>query len=292
MRSIQWLMVFIAVGSFFSLRSATAEQAESWKLAWSDEFDVDGRLDPEKWGYERGFVRNREVQWYQPDNAFCEDGMLVIEGRREAKPVQVKRRGEVRTVQTQYTSSSVTTWGKFSWLYGRLEVRAKIVAEEGLWPAIWTLGERGRWPANGEVDLMEYYHHSILANAAWRGQKDIVWDSVKKPMADFDAEWAKEFHIWRMDWDAKRIVLSIDDQVINEIETTAANQTADPPPFAQPHYLLLNLAIGGTNGGDPAAATYPSRYLVDYVRVYQAVEESGEARLPLSQNSATMSYAE
>ncbi|TWT38278.1 Beta-glucanase precursor [Posidoniimonas corsicana] len=254
-----------------------ADVPEGMRLVWSDEFDADGRPDPEKWGYERGFVRNRELQWYQPENAFCEDGMLVIEGRRERKdlsdePRRLRRRERQRPF-AEYTAASVTTRGKFEWRHGLLEVRAKVIAADGLWPAIWTLGVKNGWPANGEVDVMEYYRGDILANAAWRGENGrTAWDSSHTPVRDLGKDWDAEFHVWRMDWDADRIVLSVDDRVLNTIETTKADGTTQPHPFQQPHYLLLNLAIGGTNGGDPSKTQFPSRYLIDYVRVYQRSE--------------------
>ncbi|MEM6331261.1 MAG: glycoside hydrolase family 16 protein, partial [Planctomycetota bacterium] len=182
--------------------AAAEPPAAAWRLVWADEFDISGPPDPEKWGYERGFVRNRELQWYQPENARCEDGCLVIEGRRERKRVTVRRRGKQQPAVAEYTSASVTTRGKFTWLYGRLEVRAKIVARDGLWPAIWTLGERGPWPGKGEVDVMEFYDGKILANAAWRGpERRVQWDAVKTPITELGDAWDNDFHTWRMDWD-------------------------------------------------------------------------------------------
>ena len=63
--------------------TAKASSASDYKLVWADEFEKNGMPDVRNWTFERGFVRNREDQWYQPENARCEDGLLVIEGRRE-----------------------------------------------------------------------------------------------------------------------------------------------------------------------------------------------------------------
>lgn len=65
-----------------------------YELVWHDEFDKDGRPDPAKWNYEHGFVRNKEAQWYQPENAYCKDGMLIIEGRKENMPTPITIRRE------------------------------------------------------------------------------------------------------------------------------------------------------------------------------------------------------
>lgn len=247
-----------------------------YQLVWSDEFEGAGRPDPANWNYESGFVRNEELQWYQPDNARCEGGMLVIEGRRERRPNPTydPAAGDWRRSrrEIEYTSTSMTTRGNQSWQYGRFEMRAKIDVRPGLWPAFWTLGVSGRWPSNGEIDIMEYYRGMILANVAWAEGENLraKWDDVKIPLSRLGGpEWADQFHVWRMDWDDKEIRLYVDDVLLNRTDLSETVNPDGKNPFHQPHYLLVNLAIGGTNGGDPSSTTFPSRYEVDYVRVYQ-----------------------
>lgn len=249
-----------------------------WKLVWSDEFEKDGAPNPANWNFENGFVRNQELQWYQPDNAYCRGGLLIIEGKKERKPNPDYQPGstnwKTNRESIEYTSSSLQTQGLHSWQYGRFEMRGRIETRAGLWPAFWTLGVKGEWPANGEIDIMEYYRDMLLANFAWgSGQRyKAVWDDVKKPMSEFnDLHWAERFHVWRMDWDEQSIKLYVDDELLNEVDlANTFNVGVDQVnPFRQPHYLLLNLAIGGMNGGDPAKTDFPSRYEVDYVRVYQ-----------------------
>ena len=114
----------------------------------------------------------------------------------------------------------------------------------------------------------------MLANACWAGPRRWVgvWDDLKKPITEFnDPDWSAKFHVWCMDWDKEAIKLYVDDQLLNTIELSKTiNQTPDQAnPFHEPHYILVNLAIGGTNGGDPSATEFPSRYEIDYVRVYQ-----------------------
>lgn len=252
--------------------------ASEWKLVWADEFNKDGKPDAKNWVFENGFVRNRELQWYQPQNAFCKDGKLVIEARRVSKPnpnyKPGSRRWQEKRKTIKYTSACLKTRGLHAWKYGRFEVRAKIVAEEGLWPAIWFLGVDGRWPSNGEIDLMEYYDDNILANACWESERigKPVWDSSRTPVARLGKGWDKEFHIWRMDWDENHIKLYVNDKLLNTIDLSQTKNLGGrglKNPFHQPHYILLNLAIGGTNGGSTAKTTFPSRYEIDYVRVYQ-----------------------
>ena len=250
-------------------------------LVWNDEFNIKGKPDSSVWRNEKGFVRNNELQWYQSENARCKEGVLIIEGRKE----KIKNPGFVAGSSNwkqnrefaEYTSASIQTRGHKQWQYGRFEIRARIDTLKGAWPAIWTLGINGQWPLNGEVDIMEFYRinniPTILANTAWgTGERfKAKWDSEKTPLTNFtqnDPDWVKKFHIWRMDWDEDMINLYIDDILIN---TTALTETVNPDgsnPFKQPHYLLLNLALGA-NGGDPSGTKFPIRYEIDYVRVYQ-----------------------
>jgi beta-glucanase (GH16 family) len=261
-------------------RKATADAASdsAYRLIWSDEFDYQGAPDPNKWTYERGFVRNRELQWSQPENARCENGLLVVEARRERKQNPGYRSGSNNRAAgrqyAEYTSASVTTRGLHSWQYGRFEMRGRIDTRPGLWPAFWTLGVRGRWPHNGEIDIMEYYRGILLANIAWGAKQPWAakWDTSKKPLTEFDdPDWSKKFHIWRMDWDAESIKLYVDDMLLNstDLKDTVNEDAEAKNPFHQPHCIILNLAIGGTAGGDPSATEFPAKFEVDYVRIYQ-----------------------
>ncbi len=279
MKTIIYFITFI-----FGYLSCNA-QTNTYKLVWSDEFNNDGQLDNSLWNYENGFVRNNELQWYQPDNAICKDGLLVIEARNEKRhnPLYQKGSSEWRTSREfiECTSSSVTTSGKKEFLYGRFVVRARIPVGKGAWPAIWTLGNDMEWPSCGEIDIMEFYRIKgvphILANAAWGTEQrfNAKWKSKAVPFSHFlqkDADWASEFHIWRMDWDEKSIKLYLDDELLNEINMDDTNNGSlgnNRNPFKQPHYILLNLAVGGINGGEVSSNAYPMRYEIDYVRVYQ-----------------------
>jgi beta-glucanase (GH16 family) len=250
-------------------------------LVWNDEFNISGKPDTSVWRYEKGFVRNQELQWYQSENANCQNGLLIIEGRREnfKNPAYVPGSTNWKTNReyVEYSSSSIQTRGKKQFQFGRFEIRARIDTACGSWPAIWTLGITKPWPSNGEIDIMEFYRikgvPTILANFAWGTDKRNVgkWDDLKKPLADFtenDPDWNKKFHVWRMDWTKDSISIYIDDKLLN---SALMSETINPDgfnPFLQPHYILLNLALGG-NGGDPLKSKFPIKYEVDYMRVYQ-----------------------
>ncbi|GHT41373.1 hypothetical protein AGMMS49965_11060 [Bacteroidia bacterium] len=258
---------------------------DDYKLVWADEFDTDGKPNPDFWSYEQGFVRNEEIQWYQPDNANIHGGVLVIEGKKEKiKNLNYEKKSKdwkKNRKFAEYSAASIKTVGKKDFLYGRFEVRAKIPTASGSWPAIWTLGREMPWPSNGEIDMMEYYRIKdvphILANVAWGTDTPsrAKWNTQTVPFSKFtdkDPDWASKFHIWRMDWNEEAIRLYLDDELLNETllrDTQNGSLGNHTNPFRQPHYILLNLAIGGQNGGTPDDAAFPLRYEIDYVRVYQ-----------------------
>jgi len=270
----------------WTLAACLQVEAQNWQLVWSDEFNRDGRPDTATWNYEEGFVRNEEAQWYQPDNAWQQDGLLIIEARRENRPNPTyrpdSRHWGQRRKTINYTSACITTRGKREFTYGRLEVSARIPTASGAWPAIWTLGMQMEWPSCGEVDLMEYYpiggKPHILANVAWGKDRryDAAWNSQTVPITHFtghDPHWAQQFHTWRMDWDETSIRLYLDDELLNEVPlSTTRNGSAGQGrnPFLNlPQYILLNLALGGQHGGPINDMALPMRYEIDYVRIYQ-----------------------
>jgi len=253
-------------------------EKEGYKLVWADEFDKDGPPDTANWRFEKGFVRNQELQWYQSDNAWCEKGILIIEARKETRPnpgyVSGSNDWKKKRENITHTSSSINTAGKQSWKYGRFEMRGKIDISAGLWPAWWTLGVSGPWPSNGEIDIMEYYRSKLLFNIACGTPTPFKaeWYSKTVPVDSLGGkDWASAFHIWRMDWDENAIAFYLDDVLINKVEMSKLENKDGTGinPFKQPHYMLLDLAMGGMNGGDVGNTKFPNRYEVDYVRVYQ-----------------------
>lgn len=251
--------------------------AAEWELVWSDEFDYTGLPDPKKWGYEEGFVRNNEAQYYtkaRKENARVEDGMLIIEGIKEQyKNPRFKATSDnwkEKPEFSSYTAASLITKHTQSWTYGRIEVKAKLPQGKGMWPAIWTLGTNIKeisWPRCGEIDIMEFVgkepnrihanaHFAIDGKHSSGGGKT----TFEKP---FDA-----FHIYAIEWDAENIHFFFDQERYYSFPIEKAQQGEDNP-FRKPHYLLINLALGGSWGGPIDDSVLPQKFLVDYVRIYQ-----------------------
>jgi beta-glucanase (GH16 family) len=252
-------------------------QKDGYTLVWADEFNKDGMPDSANWNYEKGFVRNEELQWYQPENASCKNGLLVIEAKREEKPNPLYIAGSndwrKKRPAINYSAACLITRGKQQWLYGRFEMRARIDISSGIWPAWWTLGIDKGWPGNGEIDIMEYYRGKLLANIACLGNnRKAEWYSKTFPVDSMGGTiWANQFHEWRMDWTEAFIALYCDNVLLNKVDVALLNNKDGSGfnPFNQPHYMLLNLAIGGQNGGDPSQTIFPKKFEVDYVRVFQ-----------------------
>lgn len=232
-----------------------------WELVWSDEFEEDGQPDPAKWGYEEGYVRNKEVQFYTPENAVVKDGMLVIETLKTDNP------------ERPVTSSSLTTEGKAEWTYGRIEVRAKLPTGKGMWPAIWMLGVNRRevgWPDCGEIDIMEnvgFEPDVIHANIHTK-----AYNHVKKTNKGGKLTVTppyENFHRYIVEWTPEKMDFYVCE---NKYFTYKNEGTGDDVwPFDNPHYLILNAAYGGSWGGREGIenSILPQQFLIDYVRVYQ-----------------------
>lgn len=269
------IAIFILNTSF-----AKAQNTSRYKLVWADEFNKNGVPDSSNWVYENGFVRNHELQWYQSQNARCENGELIIEAKKVAQlsPGYVAGSKDWRKNRDSihYTSACLLTKGLHSWQYGRFVMRGRIDISDGMWPAWWTLGLQKRWPANGEIDIMEYYRKRLLANIACLGKDDKAqWHSNRFNIDSMGGKnWAAKFHTWRMDWDEKFIALYIDDHLLNKVslDSLVNKDGSGFNPFKQSHYMLLNLAIGGDNGGDPSKTIFPKKFEIDYVRVYQKIK--------------------
>jgi beta-glucanase (GH16 family) len=255
--------------------------ATDWKLVWADEFDKPGLPDREKWTYETGFVRNNEAQYYtsaRRENARIEDGKLIIEARKEQfKNADYRLEGRGRRSQeyAAYTSTSLTTRGKASWVYGRIEVKAQLPKGRGTWPAIWMLGTNraAGWPACGEIDIMEFVgyepgviHANIHTEKYNHVKKTNKGDKITVPHAS-DA-----FHVYAVEWFPDHMDFFVDDRKYFSYANEGTGVAAWP--FDQAHYLILNLAIGGSWGGAKGIdnSIFPQKYLIDYVRVYQGTK--------------------
>ncbi|MEM8945585.1 MAG: glycoside hydrolase family 16 protein [Planctomycetota bacterium] len=260
-----------------------AKSHGQWQLVWSDEFDNDGFPDASKWGCEVGFLRNNELQYYtklRQENLRVENGHLVLEARKERwkngkyDPSRKHVPGWLRHVPVaEYTSASIKSEGFASWTYGRFEVRAKLPRGNGIWPAIWLLGDGHQtegWPKCGEIDIMEfvgYEPNTIHVNAHCK-KYNHADKTAKSGRIDVEAP-SDVFHVYAIEWHIDRIDYFVDGEKFYTFVDDGTG--SDAWPFDKPHFFILNLAIGGEWAGKEGIddSIFPQRYLVDYVRIYQ-----------------------
>lgn len=238
-------------------------------LVWSDEFNTNGMVDPKNWTYEVGYVRNQEIQYYtenRAENCRVEGGHLIITGRKENFSY-----GTTSYSDGTYSSASIITNRKHSWQYGRFEIRAKVPAGKGPWPAFWAKGDSQNsgqgWPRCGEIDIMEYSAKGpeMIQNAIYGESSSDYKQATKRISKDY----SKDFHIYSLDWNENRLVFAIDNIVTHVVDIS----NISPNPFRQKFSILINLALGAstdrTLGGKLDPSILPVEYRVDYVRIYQ-----------------------
>jgi len=255
--SIFPLLLFIVLNS--------AAQQNQWKLIWNDEFEQDGLPDPQKWTYDVGYIANNEKQYYtreRSENTRIEDGLLIIEAIRE--PWE----------GFEYTSGRLITRGLHEWTYGRFEIKAKVPLGVGTWPAIWMLGANIRevgWPKCGEIDIMEHvgFDPNIVHGNIHTRAYNHTRGTNKGNEIELEKPW-DNFHVYAVEWFEDRIDFYVDDVKYFTFEKEP-DANDDVWPFDKPHYLLLNLAIGGNWGGRQGIddSVFPHRFYIDYVRVYE-----------------------
>jgi len=244
-------------------------------LVFSDEFEYEGALDDEKWFHQviapnNGSWFNGELQHYTDrlDNSFVSDGSLKIRAIKESYSFG----GSTQA----YTSARLNT--KFTFKYGRVEVKAKLPAAAGTWPAIWTLGaninETGNyfgdqfgsvgWPACGEIDIMEQKGDDKSKTLGFFHWGDTGTGEYKNTGADIPVTNADtEYHIYGMVWDETSIKLTVDDRTVINLPNTVDK------PFDNRHYMIFNIAMGGNLGGTVPANFTEDSMEIDYIRIYQ-----------------------
>jgi beta-glucanase (GH16 family) len=247
-------------------------QDKNWQFettpVWSDEFNYTGAPDAAKWDYDIGGSGwgNNELEYYtnSMNNAKVENGKLYITARQE------------NVGGMNYTSARLVTRNKGDFLYGRIEVSAKLPAGRGTWPAIWMLSTDwvyGSWPKSGEVDIMEhvgYDPNNILSSIHTQSYNHVLGTQKSGGMNIPTALTA--FHKYRFDWTPYAVRIYYDDQLVFTFVNEGKGYATWP--FDKRFHLLLNLAIGGNWGGAQGIDTtiFPATMEVEYVRVYKMIE--------------------
>ena len=287
---VLFLAAFCAGGSI---------SAHAQDVLWSDEFDSGRVPDPAVWSYDRGNSGwgNRELQDYtsSPDNVRVEDGHLVITAR------------EIPWGDgTRLTSARIRTENKLTFRYGTAEARIRVPnLADGLWPAFWTLGNNFSevgWPRCGEIDVMEMGSGGAIRDGVVnrRVGSTAHWDNAGTKgdygrSYDAPADLTDDFHLFRMDWTPTTITTWLDDRMIWTMRIDL-DTCAECSEFHEPHFLILNLAIGGNYTGlltpGQITAPMPAEMHVDYVRIYDnGYTELGGSAAPVDWGGTGPEYS-
>jgi beta-glucanase (GH16 family) len=270
-RSLSSLLLCLLVFASLSAQSQQIDKTSKvsnggkMQLVWSDEFNYKGLPDPTKWNYDVGGWGwgNNELQYYTKDslgNASVNNGLLTI--------VLKQQKMEDR----KYSSARLVTKGKGDWIYGRIDVRAKLPKGLGTWPAIWMLGSTTplKWPDDGEIDIMEHVGFNpgfIHATTHTKSFNHMIGNQKTDTIIvkDFDTQ----FHDYSVIWNKDSVTILFDNQAYYTFKNNGTGKAAWP--FDGPMHLLLNIAFGGNWGGTKGVddAVLPAKMEIDYVRVYQ-----------------------
>lgn len=247
----------------------TPMEYDGWDLVWNDEFEGDA-VNTDYWVFEIGDGcpnicgwGNNEWQYYRSQNAWVEGGVLTIEARNE------------NYQGSNYTSTRMKTQGKKSFKYGRVDIRALLPKGQGIWPALWMLGENITsvgWPASGEIDIMEMIGGSSRENQV---HGTVHWDLNGHVQAGgsytlSSGTFADEYHVFSIIWDENQIRWFVNDTQYYQIDITPDHMTE----FHEEFFFLFNVAVGGNWPGYPDETTvFPQQMRVDYIRMFQINED-------------------
>lgn len=280
---------------------STPPPTGTWKVVWEDTFSGSGQPNPANWNYHVGNGwnpgagafsgwGNGEWEWYRPENAYQQNGNLVIRGDFHTTPTVIAGRNWYQR------SARITTKGKVSWKYGRIEARIAMPNAIGTWPAFWMMGTAcddtytsnyaapmsyydvmaSNWSSCGEIDIME---HRNLETVTFQ---NLFWDSRvglypwangmnNEQPSNINVGNVTQFHLYTIEWEPTQIRWYVDRETnpspVHTVDITASNKEE----FQKPFYIILNLALGGqfTGYAEPNPADFPMYMYVDYVRVWQ-----------------------
>lgn len=271
-RGVNFLLIFYLLVSGCSSVRRNAEGKASlrsegkWELIWNDEFDYEGLPDENRWGYDAGGGGwgNNEQQFYtayDPETARVSNGMLIIEAHKKWY------------LGMPYKSARIVSRGKGDFLYGRIEVCAKLPTGRGVWPAIWMLptdSKYGGWPSGGEIDIMEMVgHHENWIHMSIHTEEFNHRKGTQKTTAEYIENAVSEFHVYGIEWYPDKIDFFIDDKIYMTFDKLSNDYKVWP--FDQKFYLIMNIAVGGDWGAAKGVdnSIFPQQMEIDYVRVYK-----------------------
>lgn len=259
--------------------------AGQWQLVWSDEFDYQGKPDPNKWSYDVWPAKkvNGEDQAYTDslNNVHVKDGKLIITANKEDYN------------NAKYTSGRIHSQGKGDFLYGRADIRAKLPAGQGTWAAIWMLPSDpfkysstcngnddwqgsstcDAWPNSGEIDIMEHVGYDMQTIHGTVHNKAYYWANWEQRKASIEGKTVEqEFHLYSIEWTPNHITIFFDNTPYFFYSNDSSGWQSWP--YDHPYHVILNLAVGGAwgrAGGPIDDSIFPVSMEIDYVRIFKPI---------------------
>lgn len=257
------ILFIISCKTKSKIQQQANQPVERWKLIWADEFNYKGAPDARKWS----FAGRNRADWacYCADSketAYVKDGSLYVSA------ILSKDTSD----SSKYQTGCIQSKGKFSFIYGKVEVRAKLAKGKGSWPAIWMMPEKGvygRWPHSGEIDIMEQLNSDTIVYQTLHSNYVDVQNKKEYPKYFITAPYqVDQYNVYGLEWFPDRL-----DFFINGKKTFTYPKLQEGEskqwPFDQKFYIILNQALGGNWVGSISDQNLPVQMMVDWVRVYK-----------------------
>lgn len=266
-----WIVCLVVVSCFSAEthgigRAASTADSSKWELVWTENF-TGNKLDESIWTRcERGKADWRNTMSDDPCLLKVQDGVLHLRGIvNEAKDKD----------SAPYQTAGVTSKGKFAFQYCKVQIRARFKSAQGAWPALWMLGSERKWPANGEIDLMEHLNFDNQVYQTAHSEYTVRIDKSNTPEKGVTVPINRdEWNTYGCEWDAEKIVFTVNGKPTHtypRIPEKGEKQW----PFNQPFHFMLSMQIGGkwvNRSGSTNPAHYPAEMEVDWIRVYSPIE--------------------
>lgn len=277
---------------------SNASEDDQYEMVWADEFN-ESELDKKNWGYELGHIRGLEQQHYtnSKDNIYLEDGNLVIKATNRKTEDQYEVTQGDTTRKVIYDSGSVRTHGKQEFLYGRIEMKAKLPKGQAVFPAFWTLGSDFHldgniaqgigWPDSGEIDIMELIGNGTAGGV--NGNKQVYQTLHYGTNGEDDGKYAghgtcytlpsgifnDDYHVFGINWSKGKIEWYVDDQIVRTVDYSDDQRALEC--IDRPQYIEFNLALGGAWPGAAGENLAGTKFEVDYVRYARNEQQQKDA---------------
>lgn len=256
---------FYNTNSVGSKNTQINQSKKKWKLIFEDSFNNDGEFDKSKWSYSpRWHPAWAKFLTEGKDYVNQENGMLVL--RMDNKVI--------KDDPIQYHSGGIQTAQKFSFKYGKVEVRAKFNHGKGSWPAIWMMPEQphlyGDWPNSGEIDIMEHVNNELMVHQTVHTKSETNADGASRSTHQSPYK-INDFNIYGIIWDSSKIEFYLNGELqytYNKVDQGTSIQW----PFDVPFYIILNQSGGAGWPGKIDDKDLPFEMKIDYVKVYQLSE--------------------